>query len=163
MHAVPGGADPRTLFREALEREIAERRPFLWLPAAAGAGVILYLSADREPVLWLPAVALVAFAGLAWLAREKRGAFALFVGLAAIAAGFVLAGWKGGRVAAPVLDRIRVTTVTGFVEQMDHRRQGARFVMRLTSAEGLAPEQTPRRIRLTDRYRPAVEAGAFVN
>ncbi|HEX3179706.1 MAG TPA: hypothetical protein VHR44_00355 [Beijerinckiaceae bacterium] len=45
--------DPRALFRDALEREIAERRPFLWLPAAAGAGVVLYLSADREPVLWL--------------------------------------------------------------------------------------------------------------
>ncbi|MEA2832932.1 MAG: competence protein ComEC [Methylobacteriaceae bacterium] len=154
--------DPRALFWDALEREIAERRPFLWLPAAAGAGVILYLSADREPVLWLPAVALVAFAALAWLARTKRGAFALFVGLAAICAGFVSAGWKGARVAAPVLDRIRVTTVTGFIEQMDYRRQGARFVVRLASAEGLSPEQMPRRVRLTDRYRPPVEAGAFV-
>jgi competence protein ComEC len=154
--------DPRALFRDALEREIAERRPFLWLPAAAGAGVILYLSADREPVLWLPTLAAVAFAALAWLARGKRGAFALFVAFAALSAGFVSAGWKSTRVAAPVLDRIRVTTVTGFVEQMDYRRQGARFVMRLASAEGLSPEQMPRRIRLTDRYRPPVEAGAFV-
>jgi competence protein ComEC len=102
------------------------------------------------------------FRSLAWLAREKRGAFALFVTLAAISAGFISAGWKSARVAAPVLDRIRVTTVTGFVELMDYRRQGARFVMRLASAEGLSPEQMPRRIRLTDRYRPPVEAGAFV-
>jgi competence protein ComEC len=154
--------DPRALFWNALEREIAERRPFLWLPAAAGAGVVLYLSADREPVLWLPALAAVAFAALAWLARAKRGAFALFVALAALSAGFVAAGWKSARVAAPVLDRIRVTTVAGFIEQMDYRQQGARFVMRLASAEGLSPEQMPRRIRLTDRYRPPAEAGAFV-
>jgi competence protein ComEC len=154
--------DARALFRDAIEREITERRPFLWLPAAAGAGVILYLSADREPVLWLPALALLVFATLAWLARAKRGAFALFVALAAVSAGFVSAGWKSARVAAPVLDRIRVTTVSGFIEQMDYRRQGARFVMRLTSAEGLSPEQMPRRIRLTDRYRPPAEAGAYV-
>jgi hypothetical protein len=31
---------------------------------------------------------------------------------------------KSARVAAPVLDRIRVATVTGFVEQMDYRAQG---------------------------------------
>jgi hypothetical protein len=61
--------DPRAPFWAALEREIAERRPFLWLPAAAGAGVVLYLSADREPVLWLPLVLLVGFA--AW--RGSRG------------------------------------------------------------------------------------------
>ena len=72
------------------------------------------------------------------------------------------AGWKSARVAGPVLERIRVTTVTGFIEQMDYRRQGACFVMRLASAEGLSPEQMPRRIRLTDRYRPPAEAGAFV-
>jgi competence protein ComEC len=154
--------DPRALFWNALEREIAERRPFLWLPAAAGAGVVLYLSGDREPVLWLPALALIALAALAWLAREKRGAFALFVALAGVSAGFLSAGWKSARVAAPVLDRIRVTTVSGFIEQMDYRPQGARFVMRLASAEGLSPEQVPRRIRLTDRYRPPAEAGAFV-
>ncbi|MBV8851026.1 MAG: competence protein ComEC, partial [Methylobacteriaceae bacterium] len=93
--------DPRALFFAALERELAERRPFLWIPAAAGAGVILYLSADRDPVLWLPATALVAFAVLAWLARAKRGAFAFFVALAAVSAGFVSAGWKSARVAAP--------------------------------------------------------------
>jgi len=97
-----------------------------------------------------------------WLTRQKRGAFALFVALAAVSAGFVSAGWKSARVAGPVLERIRVTTVTGFIEQMDYRRQGACFVMRLASAEGLSPEQMPRRIRLTDRYRPPAEAGAFV-
>ncbi|MGA8601400.1 MAG: hypothetical protein WB663_08405 [Beijerinckiaceae bacterium] len=110
----------------------------------------------------MPGLAFVAFAGLVWLTRQKRGAFALFVALAAVSAGFVSAGWKSARVAGPVLERIRVTTVTGFIEQMDYRRQGACFVMRLASAEGLSPEQMPRRIRLTDRYRPPAEAGAFV-
>jgi competence protein ComEC len=68
-------------------------------------------------------LAFVAFAGLVWLTRQKRGAFALFVALAAVSAGFVSAGWKSARVAGAVLERIRVTTVTGFIEQMDYRRR----------------------------------------
>jgi hypothetical protein len=153
--------DPRALFRDALEREIAERRPFLWLSAAAGAGVVLYLSADPEAGPLGAGSGIRRVAALAWLTRDKRGAFALFAALAAVSPGFVSADWKSARVAAPVLDRVRVTTA-GFIEQMDHRRQGARFVMRLASAEGLSPEQMPRRIRLTDRYRSPAEAGAFV-
>jgi competence protein ComEC len=30
-------------FGRAFETEVALRRPFLWLPVAAGAGVVLYL------------------------------------------------------------------------------------------------------------------------
>jgi competence protein ComEC len=43
----------------AFETEVALRRPFLWLPVAAGTGVVLYLYADREPSLWLIAPAAV--------------------------------------------------------------------------------------------------------
>jgi competence protein ComEC len=31
------------VFGRAFETEVALRRPFLWLPVAAGAGVVLYL------------------------------------------------------------------------------------------------------------------------
>ena len=43
------------VFGRAFETEVALRRPFLWLPVAAGTGVVLYLYADREPSLWLRA------------------------------------------------------------------------------------------------------------
>ncbi|MGA8601401.1 MAG: hypothetical protein WB663_08410 [Beijerinckiaceae bacterium] len=46
--------DPRALFRDALEREIAERRPFLWLPAAAGAGVVRFCGCRVWHSLRLP-------------------------------------------------------------------------------------------------------------
>ncbi len=52
---------------------------------------------------------------------------------------------------------------TGFVEQMDYRRAGRALRAAARRApRASSPEQTPRRIRLTDRYRPAFEAGAFV-
>ena len=36
------------LFGRAFEMEVALRRPFLWLPVAAGTGVVLYLYADAN-------------------------------------------------------------------------------------------------------------------
>jgi hypothetical protein len=60
------------VFGRAFETEVALRRPFLWLPVAAGTGVVLYLYADREPSLWLIAPAAVSLGVLAYLARAKR-------------------------------------------------------------------------------------------
>src|SRR5271157_2643116 len=57
----------------ALEEEWALRRPFLWLPAAAGAGAIFYLLAATEPVLWIVGLATAFWASLAIVFRAKRG------------------------------------------------------------------------------------------
>ncbi len=147
---------------QAFETEIALRRLFLWLPVAAGAGVISYFYADREPWLWLIAPATLALGGLAWLARERRATFFVLCGLCAFFAGELSAAWRSARVAAPVIDRVRIATVEGVIEQMDFRRAGARFILRVASASGLAPEETPYRVRLSLRRTPPFEAGAYV-
>ena len=74
----------------ALDEEWALRRPFLWLPAAAGAGAIFYLLAATEPVLWVVGLVTVFWAILAIAFRAKRGLSALFIGLAALGAGRIL-------------------------------------------------------------------------
>ncbi|HEY8032334.1 MAG TPA: ComEC/Rec2 family competence protein [Methylocella sp.] len=151
------------LFGRAFETEVALRRPFLWLPVAAGTGVVLYLYADREPSLWLIAPAAISFSVLAYLARTKRLAFYFLCGLCAVFAGELSAALRTARVAAPVLDKIRIVTLHGFIEEMDFRRYGARFLLRVHSAEGLAPEQTPYRVRLSMRRAPPFEAGTYVS
>ncbi|MDQ6703315.1 MAG: ComEC family competence protein [Pseudomonadota bacterium] len=150
------------LFGRAFETETALRRPFLWLPVAAGTGVVLYLYADREPSLWLIAPAAVSLGVLAYLTRAKRVAFFLLCGFCAVFAGELSAALRTARVAAPVIDKIRIVTLQGFIEEMDFRRNGARFILRVHSAEGLAPEQTPFRVRLTMRRTPPFEAGTYV-
>ena len=115
------------LFKQAFETEAALRRPFLWLPVAAGAGVVLYLCADREPTLWFIAPATLSFGVLAFLARANRIAFFLFCGLCALFAGELSAALRTARVAAPVIDKIRIATLEGTIEEMDYRRTGARF------------------------------------
>ena len=80
------------------------------------------------------------FAGatlFAVVARESRVGFAVAIALTALIGGFLSGGLRTARVAAPVLDHIRIVELTGFIEEMDLRRSGARFVLRVASAEGL--------------------------
>src|SRR5271157_4961981 len=150
------------LFKQAFETEAALRRPFLWLPVAAGAGVVLYLCADREPTLWFIAPATLSFGLLAYLARANRVAFFLSCGLCALFAGELSAALRTARVAAPMIDKIRIATLEGTIEEMDFRRTGARFLFRVHSATGLSPDATPVRVRLSTRRAPPFEAGTFV-
>jgi competence protein ComEC len=155
-------AAARAWLAAAFETEIALRRPFLWLPAAAGAGAIAYLTADRDPSLWLVLPVTVLCGWLAWRLREHRLVFFASCGICAFFAGELSAAWRAARVAAPKIDRTTIANVEGFIEQMDFRRRGARFVLRIHKAEGIAPESTPLRVRLTTRRTPPFEAGTYV-
>ncbi len=137
--------------REAYAQECALRRPALWLAVAAGVGVVLYFAADREPPLGLCLFALGATSLIAFMVRRHRRAHALFLLLAAIAGGYAAGAWRTARVAAPVLTRAGVGELTGFVEEIDLRRAGARFVLRVASAKGLPEDVVPTRVRLTTR------------
>jgi competence protein ComEC len=144
----------------ALER--AERRLFLWLPVAAGAGVVLYLQAAREPSMLLAAALALGFGLAAWALHAVPAAFAVLALLSALFCGLTSAAWRSARVAGPVLDRIRILDLEGRIEQMDFRRAGARFVLRVTKAGELGADATPTRVRLTTIRRPPFEAGATV-
>jgi hypothetical protein len=102
------------LFQQAFETEAALRRPFLWLPVSAGAGVVLYLYADREPSLWFIAPAAMTFGVLAYFAQANRLAFFLLCCLCALFAGELSAALRTARVAAPGIDRIHIATPAAF-------------------------------------------------
>ncbi len=155
-----GLGDLRRLVLAAFEIEAAERRLFLWLPVAAGSGAISYLVADREPSLAYAAGAAALFAFLAYVLRERRLGRIIALGLCCLCLGILSASWRTARVAAPRIDRIEFATLEGFIEEMDFRPTGARFVLRPVKAEGL--EQLPYRIRLTISRTPPFEAGTYV-
>jgi len=154
--------DWRRAFAGALAREAEERRFFLWIPVAAMGGVALNLAADREPVLWLPALMTALFAALAWMSRARPFALGLSLAFAALFAGFLSMSLRTARVAAPVLDRIRIATLQGYVEEVDLRTVGARMVIGVVSADGMPREKVPRRVRVTTRKPPDVAAGDYV-
>ena len=70
---------------------------------------------------------------------------------------------RTARVAAPVLDRIRIVSLQGYVEEVDLRPVGARMVIAVVSADGLPREKAPRRVRVTTRKSPNVAAGDYVS
>jgi competence protein ComEC len=154
--------DWRVAFGSALAREIEERRFFLWIPVAAMGGVALNLVADREPVMWLPALMTAVFTTLAWFCRARPLALGVSLAIAALFAGFLSMSLRTARVAAPVLDRIRIVSLQGFVEEVDLRTVGARMVIGVVSADGMPQEKIPRRVRVTTRNTPDVAAGDYV-
>ena len=164
-----GGARPaaiaaglETAFRRALVAEAALRRPFLWRAVAAAAGALLYFAADNEPTPGVAFGLLATLIALAALTRSHRRAHLIFVALALLAAGFSSGVWRTLRIAAPILARPGVGELTGFVEEVDPRREGARFILRVASAEGLPDDVAPARVRLTMRNAPTFQAGDFI-
>lgn len=133
----------------ALEAE--RRRLFLWLPVTMGLGVLLYFVADREPALWAPLTGLALASLAAALLRERRVALLITLGFAGIFAGFSAAAWRTASIAAPVLERPRIGQLSGFVEAVEARDAGARLVVLVTGLAGVAPEQRPKRVRVTIR------------
>ena len=128
-------------FARAFATEWEQRRPFLWLPVAAGAGVALYLGADREPVLWLPVLLCAVALSACRLTRRQPLAFSLSLGALALVAGFVASELRARAVATPMLDRIRILHLTGTIEEVDRRPEGSRFLMSL--AENGRPRSGP--------------------
>jgi competence protein ComEC len=83
------------------------------------------LYADREPSLWLIAPATISLGVGAYLARGHRLAFYVLCGLCALFAGELSAALRTARVAAPAIDRVRIATLDGFIEEigfLPHRR-----------------------------------------
>jgi competence protein ComEC len=152
----------RERFAAAVARESEERRFFLWIPIAAVGGVGLNLAADQEPALWPPAL-LIALAGFfAWFSRYRPVARGLWIGLAALSFGFLSMGLRTERVRTPMLDHVRIVTLQGYVEEVDFRATGARFILRVVDSGDMPQRLSPRRVRLTTRRTPDIAAGDFV-
>ena len=121
---------------------------------AFGLGAAGYLEAAREPSPWLlGGVALVLT--IVWQVARRRGAATLLVVLTSLVAcgagGGFAAKLRSDRVAAPVMAGERVVRrVEGFVvDVVSPGAGGPRLLIAPVAVSGLAPERTPRRIRVT--------------
>lgn len=138
------------LFR-ALRDDIDRGRGFVWAVLAYAAGIWLYFLLPQEPQLPAVMLATAALAALAWLAWRCGRASAVLTVAALISAGVAVAASRTALVAAPVLDRERSVTMSGFVERAEHHSNGLRLVLRVVAMDRLAPLQWPKRVRVTVR------------
>ena len=145
----------------------------LWAPVAFGGGCGLYFAFKTEPWLW-PLVLFATCALGLWLGSKARGlhraaTLALML-VACLALGLATAKVRADRVAGPIAPALREpASIAAWVIDVDSPgASGARVVIAPVQIAGLAPEDTPLRLRATVRGEPpppgaAVRLFAIVN
>jgi competence protein ComEC len=131
-----------------------EQRWFLWLPVMFGIGIALYFAAATEPQLVLLLAAVMCAGVLYGLIHRPHLALAAAAAFA-IAAGGLVAKLRTELVRAPALVQSTNTVLlTGWLERIEPRATaGQRLTIRVVSLGALAPDQTPRlvRVRMPDK------------
>ena len=67
-----------------------------------------------------------------------------------------------GSVAAPVLNRVVIAPLTGFIEAVEDREEGQRLLLRLVELKDGAQTERPRLVRVSVRKGAQLSAGQFV-
>lgn len=140
-----------TRFAAACRESLAQGRGLAFAALAFSLGISAYFRLPAEPqVLVVAPATLLAWAGWRLAGRRGAGALPLLV-LALVLSGLLAGTARTALVAAPVIDRARSLTVSGFVEEVERTGRGVRLVLQVVSAERLAAEATPRRVRVSLR------------
>ncbi|MCS6625161.1 ComEC/Rec2 family competence protein [Roseibacterium beibuensis] len=128
----------------------------LWAPVALGGGCAVYFSLKAEPAAW-PLLIFAVLAAVGWLGGRRmglgRGWTLPLMLLACFALGLAVAKLRADAVTAPIAPAMaEPTVVEGWVVDVDSPgAAGPRVVIAPVSVRGLAPEDTPVRLRATVR------------
>lgn len=139
----------------------------LWTPVAFGAGCATYFAFRTEPPLW-PLLVFAVVASVGWLAGRRlhvaRAVSLCLLMLACFALGLAAAKLRTDAVNAPIAPAIEdPTIIEGWVVDVDSPGStGPRIVVAPVRIRGLAPEETPVRIRATVRDAAPPEPGEAV-
>lgn len=149
--------------RACLENQ--REQAFLWLPVLFACGVGTYFSLPFEPPLWPIILGLLFILSLGSLATHSQGAGSLkaLLLIAAVFTGGVLAAQlRTASVYTPQIHKkMNYADVTGWIESLEllPDNKGSRAVLSGLSIEELAPEQTPRKVRIQIRKNEGLEIG----
>ncbi len=150
-------------FAGCIGHEIESRRLFPWIAVAYGLGIALAFAADGPLSLWPPLSVGLALAGLAFLGRARLGRLAILVVAAAIMFGFAAAVLRMRAVEAPILQRLSVSRIEGFIESVEQRSGGGgRLVLRVAKLDKVEEANRRPRVRVTARSLAGVAPGDYV-
>lgn len=147
----------REAFAAAFQADLQRGRGAVWACLAFLLGIALYFQLPREPsLLALAGVALLFLCLFARAYRAGRSAAGLLA-VALVLSGGTAASLRTALVDAPVLERPRSVTLSGFVEAAEARAGGrTRLTLRVVAAPPLRAEDRPRRVRVSLRGSDAV-------
>lgn len=145
-----------------LAREAALQKPrlFLWFPVFLSFGIAAYFSLRAEPPVILTVAAVLIAMALFYLAgaRHRTPCFLALL----VVTGFAAAQARTHLIYTPILKKeISPVMVGGRIELIEEMEggKGSRVVLRDVQIEGLGPEDTPRKIRLSVRKDDGLLAG----
>ncbi|GJE26473.1 ComEC/Rec2 family competence protein [Methylobacterium organophilum] len=145
---------------QSLAEESERRRLFPWIAVAFGAGILAcFEMTDGLPNLAAPLVVAALLAASLFGLRARPVATAVVIGLAAAFLGFAAATYRIQSVAGPILARTTIAPLTGVIESIEEREEGARLVLLVESFGTLAASERPTRIRASYRKAPPLTAG----
>uniref|UniRef100_UPI0035CBE24E ComEC/Rec2 family competence protein n=1 Tax=uncultured Methylobacterium sp. TaxID=157278 RepID=UPI0035CBE24E len=164
-HLSPAALVPalRGWIADGLALEAEQRRLFPWLAVAFGSGILVFFTAtDGLPSPVAPLTAALICIGVTPFLGTRPVGLAAALALAAAFLGFGAGAVRVARVAAPVLTRTTIGPLTGLVESLEEREEGARLVVRVASLGTLAPERRPIRVRVSFRKATPLRPGDFI-
>lgn len=139
----------------------------LWTPVAFGGGCATYFAFRTEPPGW-PLLAFAVLASGGWLVGRRlhlaRAWSLILLMLACFALGLAAAKLRTDAMTAPIAPALeRPTVIEGWVVDVDSPGSaGPRVIIAPVRIRGLAPEQTPVRIRATVRDAAPPEPGQAI-
>ena len=154
--------DPRAWFAACIAQEAAHRRLFPWSAIAFGVGIILFFSAEGVPGPWPSLIGLSICIAIAVALAQNHRARNTVMAVAIVFAGFSAGAIRHQSVDAPIIERVTIAQVEGFVESIEQRERGVRVVIRVDNLDGLAPEWRPGRVRVTLRDPGQIVAGDYI-
>lgn len=147
-------------------------RLFLYVPVAFACGIAAYFALPFEPEIYPVSGIFAALAGLCvYAARKRHGGAAHYAGFLAVAAlTLCAAGFGTAKIATelygtPLMPKVSgPRTVSGVIERVEFLEEGdgSRVLLRDLAIEGVAPEDTPKRVRLRFRKDEGLVPGARI-
>jgi competence protein ComEC len=131
--------------------EAARGTLFPWVPVCIGCGIGLWFSLRWEPGLFFyAAVSAGGIVALVLGRRARDGVRPLMIGVACLLLGPLAAGLRVHLVQAPVLDFRYYGPIEGRVVEIDRSRSDdLRITLDRVVLDSVAPDRTPRRIRVS--------------
>ena len=112
--------------------------------------------------MWAPLVGAGIAAGAAFFLRHRPIGLGASIAATAVFCGFAAGVLREWWVSAPVLSRVTVGSLSGFVQSVEERQKGGRLVLRLTDLATVPAHERPRRVRVTVRDLHGLKPGDFL-
>lgn len=124
----------------------------LWLPVCFAGGILVYFSLPAEPPLWPACFFTLCSLSLTLFTRKHPLVFALMLAVFFAGAGFLTISWRTLSLQSPVIAyETKILTIEGRVIEIFPLNSGKKMILDQLSIPKLAPDKTPKAVRLIIR------------